>query len=670
MIKRMIIIISIILILTLSYETNVNAVALANGDKRVLMISSYSPSFMTFFHQIDGVKSVLEELDVTLDIEFMDSKRFYTEENLNNFLVSLSYKLSNQPPYDVIITSDDNALNFVLEYKDELFPNVPIVFLGVNDIQNAHLAGSDPLITGVIEASSIDETIKVATMINPKATEIIALTDNTNSGQGDLLRYYAVADQFKELTFSDLDLSNYTFDQFKSELGNIDNNSIVLLLSVYSDVSDNRIDFFEGLELVIEHCNEPVYHPYFHGLGDGIIGGKVISHFEQGKSAGEIVRDILSGVSVETINVSEESPNRFVFDYNVLSEYGIDLNILPEESDIMNYEPSFFQQYWKYLLIVLIVIIAESSIIIFLARTIKMKHKAESSLKSSHELLKSKNIEIKKFNSELEDMVEIRTSELEATMQELTATLQDLETTQESLFRNKMMESFINLSRKLSHQINTPLGVSLTSASNATRSVEHLNQIINSKQISKKELEHEIAIIKASMAFVTRSLDRSIDVINRLQRFTTYEPLNSINVKKSIAGLFTKLEREPFYKRATFKYTVDKSIFINLQESLFYIVIESLVENAVNSNEDKDLLIEIQIEKKNDIITISVYDNGRGIPDDIAQDIFEPFFSTNPHRIGMGLFIVKNIVHETLQGEFYLDESISEGCKFIIEFKI
>jgi hypothetical protein len=79
MMKKMILIISVILILMLSYENDVTA---DNGDTRVLMISSYSPSFMTFFHQIDGVKSVLEELDVTLDIEFMDSKRFYTEEKL------------------------------------------------------------------------------------------------------------------------------------------------------------------------------------------------------------------------------------------------------------------------------------------------------------------------------------------------------------------------------------------------------------------------------------------------------------------------------------------------------------------------------------------------------------------------------------------------------------
>ena len=570
----------------------------------------------------------------------------------------------------MIITADDNALNFILEYKDELFPDIPIVFLGVNDIQNAQMAGSDPLITGVIEASSIDETIRVATMINPKATEVIAITDNTNSGQGNHLRYYAIADQFENLIFSDIDLSNYTFNQFEAELGNLDDNSVVLLFSVYSDISGSRIDFFEGLELVLEHCNSPVYHPYFHGLGEGIIGGKVISHFEQGKSAGEIVRDILGGVPIENIKVSEESPNRFIFDYNVLSEYGIDLNLLPKESDIINYEPSFLQQYWFYLLVVLIIVIAESGIIIFLFRTIAMKHKVEANLNRSHEILKSKNLEIEKFNTELEHMVESRTSELEATMQELTAVLEDLETTQESLYRNKMMESFLNLTRKLSHQINTPLGVSLTSVSSATRSVENLNRIMDTKQISKRELKHEIAIIETSLEFVSRSLEQSIDVINRLQRFTTYEPLNSINVKRSIASLLTKFEQEPLYKKVTFTYTVDENIVINLQESLFNIVIESLVENAVNNNEDRDLLIDIQIENKNDILTILVSDNGRGIPDDIAQEIFEPFFSSNPHRIGMGLFIVKNIVHDTFQGEFYLDDTITEGCKFIIEFKV
>ncbi len=104
------------------------AVSNEQDSKRILFISSYSPSFQTFFHQIEGVRSELDNGDNILDIEFMDTKRFLTEENLTQFYKSIKYKLNELPPYDVIIVSDDNGLNFVMEYKEDLFSEIPIIF--------------------------------------------------------------------------------------------------------------------------------------------------------------------------------------------------------------------------------------------------------------------------------------------------------------------------------------------------------------------------------------------------------------------------------------------------------------------------------------------------------------------------------------------------------------
>jgi len=105
--------------------------------RRVLYISSYSPSFRTFSDQVDGIRSQFYENDIQLEIEFMDTKRFFTEEHLANFQESLEYKLDNTAPYDAVITADDNATRFIFENKDTLFNNIPMVFLGVNDISYA-----------------------------------------------------------------------------------------------------------------------------------------------------------------------------------------------------------------------------------------------------------------------------------------------------------------------------------------------------------------------------------------------------------------------------------------------------------------------------------------------------------------------------------------------------
>jgi len=68
-------------------------------------------------YQVDGLKSALDANNVVLGLEFMDTKRFYTEENYSNFYSSLKYKLDNSDEYDVIIAGDDTALNFVEDFE-------------------------------------------------------------------------------------------------------------------------------------------------------------------------------------------------------------------------------------------------------------------------------------------------------------------------------------------------------------------------------------------------------------------------------------------------------------------------------------------------------------------------------------------------------------------------
>ena len=176
--------------------------------KTVLLISSYHPGFPTFFQQIDGIKSVFENTNIDLDVEFMDSKRFHTETNLDNFYRTIVYKLSNTEAYDVIIVTDDNALTFVLDHQAELFENIPIVFCGVNNVDKALAQNENSYVTGVIEAVSMVETIELMIGLDPDVTNIIAIVDDTPSGQGDLVTFYQSASEFTGVEFSEISLTN------------------------------------------------------------------------------------------------------------------------------------------------------------------------------------------------------------------------------------------------------------------------------------------------------------------------------------------------------------------------------------------------------------------------------------------------------------------------------
>lgn len=138
---------------------------------RVLFISSYSYTWSTVPLQIQGISSELADY-VTLDIEYMDTKELSLEIAKKQLLERLQYKEGHVQNYDAVIAGDDAALRFVMEYRSELFPEIPIVFEGINNLQYAREVSKDPLITGVIECGSYEDNIDFALTIQPDAKKL------------------------------------------------------------------------------------------------------------------------------------------------------------------------------------------------------------------------------------------------------------------------------------------------------------------------------------------------------------------------------------------------------------------------------------------------------------------------------------------------------------------
>jgi|GEM_PF-1289636 len=319
------------------------SVAVLAAERRVLLISSYHPGFPTFFKQIEGIKSALSPAGVHLDVEFMDSKRFMNEQNLNAFKNMLKVKLEALDDYDVIITSDDNALNFAIENQQELFPGIPVVFCGVNNQDKARSMNNSDRFTGVIEAVSMTGTIKAITDLFPDVTKIYSIVDSTPSGQGDLKLLRQKMHDFPALELNVISLEKISWKKLGETLAVLPEDSAVLLLSAYRDKSGIAKSFADGLQVIVQQCKRPVFHLYEHGLGDGIIGGKIISHYEQGAIAGRIALDIMNGKPVKDIPVVEGvDANKLIFDRIILDRFNISDASLPPYSIILNENESFW----------------------------------------------------------------------------------------------------------------------------------------------------------------------------------------------------------------------------------------------------------------------------------------------------------------------------------------
>ena len=400
--KKKLFSLTLILIVMLSYNISSfgdRSDAMDLSSKKVLFISSYSPSYETFFYQVDGLKSILDANNVVLGIEFMDSKRFHTKENYDNFYQSLKYKLENGEKYDSIIVGDDNALIFVKE-NEELFVGQPIIFLGVNDITLAEMMSMNSNMTGIVESVSFDGTFELAKQLQPNANRVVALTDCTTTGQAVLDSYKSYSHLIDDFLFETIDLSDLTFEEFSDELSKLSPDDIVILLAVHRDVTGRTVTFSEGVSVVTDVLDQPVYTLYEFGLGTGLVGGEVVSYFDQGQKAGEIVIDIFNGESIESIKLVE---NRHIkmLDYFVIEEYNLCDVELSDDVIYINTKENMLVKYFPYILISLVIIVLQYMLIFYLYRNIKFRKGAEEELLKKKQDLIISNDELKMLNEEM-----------------------------------------------------------------------------------------------------------------------------------------------------------------------------------------------------------------------------------------------------------------------------
>ena len=101
--------------------------------KKILVLNSYSQDFAWTDEETEGIRGKLrdDESNYSLFVEYMDCKNYPSEENIEHLYNYYKFKYQNMK-IDIIIATDDAALQFALENRAEIFSDAPVVFCGVN----------------------------------------------------------------------------------------------------------------------------------------------------------------------------------------------------------------------------------------------------------------------------------------------------------------------------------------------------------------------------------------------------------------------------------------------------------------------------------------------------------------------------------------------------------
>lgn len=428
----------------------------ARERKKVLFISSYAQDFATLPDQIAGIKAVLDSNQVDLRMEFMDMRHFDTEENIALFYQMLRYKLKNQAPFDAVIVGDDAALQFAMDNREVFFTNIPVVFLGINSFDRATKAGSSGYFTGVVEAAPYLETIALAMKFQPQAERVIAIVDNTLTGKGDQEQFLSYANQFPKLEFSLLNSGEYTYDEMRYLISILGDETILLYLTMFQDVKGNQQTIEESVELISAVAKIPVYRLSIGGIGEGLLGGKMVSYLESGKIAAQMAMDLISGKPIGELPVQLESPNQYVFDYKKLQEFGIDMQLVPAGAILLNKELSFYEQNKQLINRFLMILMGVALIFAALVFDNIKKKRMAATLKDSLEKLGQAHDELAVTEEEIRSQyntIQERMDEIELLNQKFEMAI---ENTDSAVWQLSMDGKTLFLSRSFSNIVEEP----------------------------------------------------------------------------------------------------------------------------------------------------------------------------------------------------------------------
>lgn len=245
----------------------------------------------------------------------------------------------------------------------------------------------------------------------------------------------------------------------------------------------------------------------------------------------------------------------------------------------------------------------------------------------------------------------------------LNKAMTELEEVNEFLLTHEKNKLTGELVANISHEISTPIGVALTTASyvgDATQKMaeslentERINTIVEGSEMVVKNLQLASSLIQS---FKTITMDQAQDRIEY------------INLSVYIQSIVKSLKYELKRSKVNLKLVVPEQETVHINSGAFSQVMINLIMNAIHHAflETENRVIEITSMAGNDDILLVVKDNGCGIATENIGEIFKPFKRLHKETSGsgMGLSIVKEIVEQTLHGHVECISEVGKGSEF------
>jgi len=283
-------------------------------------------------------------------------------------------------------------------------------------------------------------------------------------------------------------------------------------------------------------------------------------------------------------------------------------------------------------------------------------------------VLQEKNIYISQQKEEIEAQID----EIEQQKEELQITLDHLKNTQEQLIQSEKLASLGGLVAGVAHEINTPVGISVTAASSLAEETSRMAEQYVSDKISRAAFKEYLNMANQSAKLILANMERTATMVQSFKQVSvdqSTEQQRKFKLKEYSEDVIRSLYPRLKGKKIKINLDMDDELELNSYPGAFSQIITNLVINSIVHGfpgKDKgNIYISTRQVDKN--LLLEYRDDGRGIAEQNLNKIFDPFFTTN-NKIGtgLGLHIVYNIVNQKLNGSISCSSKKEQGVDFKI----
>lgn len=316
---------------------------------------------------------------LTFHASYIDYERM-GDASYTDSLAETFYRAYKNVKLDVAVVSSFDALQFVTQYRDKILPGVPIVFYGLSAeelelVEPRLQAGT----TGRTADVGLRETIDLALRLHPdgRAVAIVTVAPNFwwRIAQSELYRH---RDRVKEI-----DLFGPPSTDLLARIAALPPHTVILFQLAALSAKESDIKTTDVLAAAAKHL--PTYCAWKDSFILGCIGGAYIDGERYIESTADIAGRVLAGERPENIPIVDDSDFETEVDWRELQRWHIPESRLPAGSVVLNREPSVWENYQKYILAAIGLILAQALLIAALLWQRARKRKAEYVLRESEE---------------------------------------------------------------------------------------------------------------------------------------------------------------------------------------------------------------------------------------------------------------------------------------------